>query len=140
MHLLHIVRILAGAAALHTGQSLFSVTLSRSVYLSMPIRRFSPLQTAARRSVQPVGARDIFPSTGVTNMSPHYNLSPRCEYIRLTSAMRSNSTSQTKQLTCNFSSLPAIEKLWCDPPRLKAGRPLPPLSTPELQHYNLQIY
>jgi len=69
-------------------QVLISVILSRSIYLSMYVRRFSPLQRPLQSAEQPsnsirvllsrntVGVRNVFLSALCGCMSPHYNLSP----------------------------------------------------------------
>ena len=71
MYRLYVLRTLAGPA----NQPLFSVILSRSIYLCMFVRRFSPPKTAGQpldtwRDVSEisvyrhaVGIRNIFPST-----------------------------------------------------------------------------
>jgi len=99
------VHILSGAAR----QKLFSVTVSRSIYLSIYLclsadfRRCKRLQRLGDR-LPPSVARTArlrvyvtyFPAhcAGVTDMSPRYNLSPRCEDNRRHRRTRSSSDSQ----------------------------------------------
>jgi len=67
----------------------------------MFVRRFSPLQTAVapgnrlppRAYGQTRGVRSVFHSVGVTNMLPHYNLSPAVKICHRYRRMRSSSAS-----------------------------------------------
>jgi len=92
--------LLTGAAR----QPLFSVILPRSIYLCL-FAKFSPLQTVGQppdawRSVSTVfrytACVRIFPAhcAGVTNKSPHYNLSSVVKIHWRHRRMRSRSASQ----------------------------------------------
>ena len=104
------------------GQPLFSVILSRSIYLSIYlsifVRRFSPQQTAAAAAAawcsaygQTVDVRIIF-STALcvcTNMSPHYNQSPAVNIYRRHRRMRSSSASRRDyRLVVSLFSSPSL--------------------------------
>ena len=103
-------------------QPLFLVILSRSIYLSMFVRRFSPLQRAGQhpdawhnisKTVygQTAGVHNYFPAhcAGVTNMSSRYNLSPTVKIYRRHRVWYLAAPAKKRLPTCRYY----LFRHWC---------------------------